>query len=314
MKNPYQTLGLKKSASVAEIKKTYRRLAKKLHPDRNPGDRKVATRFKQISAAYSILGDKKQRAKFDRGEIDASGAAARPFAGAGFGGGGGGFGSFEEVFRGFKPGQRRGKFRMQGGGDDIFAELFGLGRGRGGHRGPRRGQDILYSVSIPFLDAARGSQQKLRLETGKTLKVRIPAGVRDGQQIRLSGQGQKGAAGGRPGDALVEVRIQPHPFFERQGDDIHIAVPITLDEAVLGAKISIPTLGKPVSVTVPKGSSSGRKLRLKGKGIKRGKATGDQIVSLRIVLPKKGDRELEDFLGTWRRSHAYEVRKDLKGR
>ncbi len=309
MKDPYQTLGVKKSASAAEIKKTYRKLAKKLHPDRNPDDHKVAKRFKQISAAYSILGDKKQRAKFDRGEIDASGAAARPFAG----GGGGGFGGFEEVFRGFNPGQRRTEFRMEGGGDDFFSELFGLGRGRRGHKGPRRGQDILYSVSIPFLDAARGSQQKIRLDTGKTLKVRIPAGVRDGQQIRLSGQGQKGASGGRSGDALVEVRIKPHPFFERQGDDIHIAVPITLDEAVLGAKISIPTLGKPVSVTVPKGSSSGRKLRLKGKGVKRGKTTGDQIVNLKIVLPEKSDRELEDFLGKWRRSHAYEVRKDLKG-
>lgn len=314
MKNPYQTLGVKKSASPAEIKKSYRKLAKKLHPDRNPDNDKVADRFKQISAAYSILGDKKQRAKFDRGEIDASGAAARPFAGAGFGGGGGGFGGFEEIFRGFKPGQRRSGYRMEGGGDDFFSELFGLGRGRGGHKGPRRGQDILYSVSIPFLDAARGSQQRLRLDTGKTLKVRIPAGVRDGQQIRLSGQGQKGVSGGRSGDALVEVRIEPHPFFERHGDDIHIVVPITLDEAVLGAKISVPTLTKPVSLTVPKGSSSGRKLRLKGKGIKRGKTTGDQIVSLKIVLPKKGARELEDFLGKWRRSHAYEVRKDLKGR
>lgn len=311
MKDPYQTLGVKKSASAAEIKKTYRKLAKKLHPDRNPGDAKVAKHFKRISAAYSILGDKKQRAKFDRGEIDASGAAARPFAGAGFGGGG--FGGFEEAFRGFKPGQRRSEFRMEGGGEDFFSELFGLGRGRGGHKGPRRGQNILYSVSIPFVAAARGSRQNLRLDTGKTLNVKIPAGVRDGQQIRLAGQGHKGASGGRSGDALVEVRIKPHPFFERHGDDIHIAVPITLDEAVLGAKISIPTLTKPVSVTVPKGSSSGRKLRLKGKGIKRGRTTGDQIVSLKIVLPGKSDRELEEFLGKWRQSHAYEVRKDLKG-
>ena len=310
MKNPYQTLGVKNSASDAEIKKTYRKLAKELHPDRNPGNAAVEKRYKAISAAYSILGDKKQRAKFDRGEIDASGAKAHPFAGARAGGGGG----FEEVFRGFKPGQQRHEFHMEAGGEDFFSELFGLGRGRGGPRGPRRGQDLLYSVSIAFIDAAHGSRQKVRLDTGKTLSVKIPAGVRDGQQIRLSGQGRAGAAGGKAGDALIEVKIKPHPFFERNGDDIHIEVPITVDEAVLGAKISVPTIDKPLSVTVPKGSSSGRKLRLKGKGIKRGKKAGDQIVKLKIVLPKKADPELEAFLEKWRQDKSYEVRKDMKGR
>jgi DnaJ-class molecular chaperone len=305
MKDPYLILGVKRSASDAEIKKTYRKLAKKLHPDRNPGDDKVAKRFKEVSAAYSIVGDKKQRAKFDRGEIDASGAAAQPFAGGG--------GGFEEAFRGFRQGQRRGEFRMEGGGEDFFSELFGLGRGRSGRGGPRRGQDVLYSVSIPFIDAARGGEQRVRLDTGKALNVKIPAGVSDGQRIRLSGQGHKGASGGRAGDAFIEIKIKPHPLFERQGDNIHVVVPITIDEAVLGAKISVPTIDKPVSVTVPKGTSSGRKLRLKGKGIKSGRTAGDQIVSLNIVLPKKGNRELEDLLGKWRSNHAYEVRKDLKG-
>lgn len=309
MKDLYNILGLSKTASTSEIKKKYRTLAKKLHPDRNPDDEKVSKRFKEVSAAYSVLSDKDQRARYDRGEIDASGAERGPF-------GGGGFRGFEEAFKGARQGRGQGRaaFRFEGAGADIFSELFGFGRGgnsqgkRKARRSPLKGKDAEYSLTIPFLDAVKGTRSKVKLRNGKTLNVTIPAGVKEGQRIRLAKQGQKGFAGGPAGDAMIEIKIKPHPYFDRSGDDILVEVPITLDEAVLGAKISVPTISGAVKVKVPKGSSSGRKLRLKGKGVKTGKKSGDQYVILKIVVPEKSNPELEGFLKEWRRKHGYNAR------
>ncbi|GER08041.1 molecular chaperone DnaJ [Iodidimonas muriae] len=301
MKDLYSILGVTKGADDAEIKRAYRKLAKELHPDRNKGNEKIVERFKEVSSAYGILGDKDKRARYDRGEIDENGTERAPYGAGGPGGAGG--------FSGFRRGGHPGGADF-GDAEDVFADLFGFGRSRK----PRtqRGQNVVYQLKVAFLDAVLGATRRVTLSNGKTLNVKIPAGVRDGQQIRLSGQGEPGFNGGPAGDALVKVEVEDHPYFTRDGHDILLDLPITLDEAVLGARISVPTTTGTVTLSVPKGASSGKRLRLKGKGISAGGKVGDQYVTLKIVLPKTVDSDLEKAIGKWAKSHPYTVRDHLE--
>lgn len=304
-RDPYETLGIKKEASAQEIRNAYRRLAKKLHPDLNPGDKQAEERFKEVSAAYDLLSDEDKRARYDRGEIDASGQERprerfyRDFAdvgGASYTGQPGGFSDF-------------------GGAEDILSELFGRsGAGRAGHAGRggfrMRGSDVHYRLELDFLDAINGGKRTITLPDGSTLDVTIPPGVRDGQVLRLRGKGRPGIGGGEPGDALIEIEVRPHPIFTRKGDDIHVELPIGLREAVLGGKISVPTPTGTVTMTVPKWSNTGTVLRLKGKGVPRADGhRGDQYVTLKIMLPPQPDPELERLIAQWRpaRSNAQET-------
>lgn len=289
MKDPYDVLGVKRGATAEQVKSAYRGLAKEFHPDLNPDDPIVEQRFKEISQAYAILGDKERRARFDRGELNADGTAR------GFGGGRGGFGG-------------GGPF-AGGAAEDIFADLFGRKRARA-KTVRMKGKDVNYAVRVGFLDAARGARRRVTLFDGKSIDVTIPPGTEDGQTLRLRGQGMPGMGGGQSGDAFIEVQVDPHKFFERDGDDIRIEVPVTLAEAVIGGKITVPTVGGPVALTVPANSNTGTTLRLKGKGIARGKGTpGDQLVRLRVMLPDKPDKELVDFIKAWSKDFDYDVRK-----
>lgn len=294
MSDPYDVLGVKRNATQDDIKKTYRKLAKQLHPDRHPGDNKVEEQFKQVSAAYAILSDPEMRARYDRGEVDASGQER------------GGFG-FDQAGGG--PGGFAGGFNVE----DIIGDLF---RGRGGAAGQRgggmraRGQDVSYAIKIDFLEAAKGGSRRVTLAGGRTLDINIPAGIGDAQTIRLKGQGHAGLGGGPAGDALIKVEVEPHPVFTRDGDVIRLELPVTLAEAVIGAKVEVPTIDGPVAMTVPPGTSSGDTLRLKNKGLKRSKssARGDQLVRLKIVLPAKPDAELTELVREWSETHPYTVR------
>ncbi|GLQ06547.1 DnaJ C-terminal domain-containing protein [Sneathiella chinensis] len=308
MKDPYSILGVSKSASQKEIKSAYRKLAKQYHPDTNPGDDKIADKFKEISAAYNIIGDEKQRARFDRGEIDASGQERAAY---GFGGGGGGF----------RGGQSR-SYRQEddifgGGAEDIFSEIFGNFR-RGGGRGSRpvKGRDKVFAIEVTFSEAAVGSTRRLTLgQGGKTLDVKVPAGIEDGKQIRLKGQGDPGAAGGPPGDILINVTVKPSSVFVRDGDNVIVELPVSLPEAVLGAKVPVPTVDGTVNLKIPAGSNTGSTLRLKGKGIMRAKAgtRGDQLVRLKVVLPETQDEELQDWVSKWSEGHQYDARSKFAG-
>lgn len=306
--DPYKILGVKSEASQDEIRRAYRKLAKKHHPDLNPGKKEAEARFKEITAAYDLLSDPEKRARFDRGEIDASGAE-RPD---------------RSFYRRYAEGAQGAKYQTEGGGfgedfGDIFTDLFGQGRRRraGFGEGPGirlRGADRSFALTVDFLDAARGARKRLDLGPGHSLEVTIPPGIRDGQILRLQGQGEPGIGGGPPGDALIEVHVEPHPFFRREGDDIHLEVPVTLAEAVLGAKITVPTIGGPVSMTVPKGSDTGSVLRLRGRGIAAPSGRqGDQLVTLKIVLGGKPDAELEAFLRDWGPRHSYNPRSTMVG-
>ncbi|MEC9347032.1 MAG: J domain-containing protein [Pseudomonadota bacterium] len=301
MRDPYSVLGVARGASQDDIKKSYRKLAKELHPDRHPGDEAAVDRFKEVSAAYDLLGDADKRARFDRGEIDADGQERGPrfhHAGAGAGGGP------DDMFSGFGFGGAGPR-----GFEDIVGDLFG---GRRGARTQARGRDRKYSLQIEFLEAARGGSRRLTLPGGKPLDVRIPAGIEEGQQIRLKGQGEPGP-NGADGDALIEVSIRPHAFFRREGLDIHMELPISLAEAVLGGKVMAPTVHGDVAVAVPKGSNAGRTLRLKGKGIRKGGEEGDQYVKLKIVLPDGEDPELEAFVKGWSRGKGHDPRGGMRG-
>jgi DnaJ-class molecular chaperone len=285
--DPYTTLGVKKDATQDDIQKAYRRLAKKLHPDLNPGNKGAEEKFKEVAAAYDLLSDPDKRARFDRGEVDASGAERprqqyyRDFADQG------GWSAYTNN-SGFSD------FGDFAGTDDILSEIFG----RAGRR--RRGQDVRYHLELSFLDAVNGGKQSLVLSDGTTLDVSIPPGTRDGQTLRLKGKGRPAAGEGSPGDALIEISVLPHPYFARKGDDIYLDLPISLKEAVLGAKIKVPTPGGTVTAAVPKWSSTGRVLRLKGRGVPRSDGSkGDQYVTLKLVLPQKPDPQLEKFVAQW---------------
>jgi DnaJ-class molecular chaperone len=300
-----QQLGVKRGASEAEVKKAYRSLAKQLHPDRNKDNPKAAERFAKVTQAYDILADKDRRAKYDRGEIDEDGNPRMPF-GAGFGGGAGGY---RPTGAGAGPGAGFEGFEQAGAADlsDLFEGLFGSAMGggrRGGFEGfgrrnrtPQKGADVAYRLKVPFIDAATQKPQRVTLSGGKTVDLKLPNGVDGGTKIRLTGQGQPGPAGN--GDAIVTIEIAPHPFFARDGKDIRLTLPVTLKEAVLGAKVKVPTPEGPVMLTVPKGASSGKVLRLKGRGFadKTGKR-GDQLVTLSVELPA-GDASLEKFVADW---------------
>lgn len=300
MKDPYHTLGVKRDATDAEIKSAYRRIAKESHPDANPGDAVAEQRFKDATAAYDLLADKEKRRQFDAGEIDADGNPTGGFA-------------FNRAYSG-AAGPGAGGFGFGGRGpnvEDIFSDLFGGGR-RGARMGAIPGADVRYTVRIDFLSAVKGVRRRITRHDGKTLDVNIPPGTEDGQTLRLKGQGLSGKGGGPAGDAYVEVQVDPHPYFRRDGRDIEVELPISLDEAVLGARVKVPTIDGPVTVTVPANSSSGKKLRLKGRGVPgrgKGAKSGDQYVRLKIVLPDKADPELTGFMREWGAKHASDVRR-----
>ena len=304
MKDPYLTLGVARGADAAELKRAYRKLAKKLHPDVNPGDTKIEHQFKEVSQAYGILGDAKKRAQFDSGEIDASGQQT------GWGGGRrGGWGGGGRRGGGRGGRQRPFDFGSDLNVEDIVAEMFG-GRGRG-RRGRQRGADISYTAPVAFLDAAVGAKKRIRLSDGKTLEIKIPPGTEDRQTLRLKGKGAAGEGGGAAGDAFIEVHVEPHAFFTRIDNDVHLELPVTLREAVLGATVQVPTVHGKVAMKIPAGSNSGATLRLKGKGIAnpKGGGKGDQYVKLKLALPDKPDNELKDFIERWSKDHDYNPRR-----
>lgn len=293
--DPYGVLGVPRTASDEEIRRAYRKLAKELHPDLNPKSGTAAEdRFKKVTAAYEIIGDATKRQQFDRGEIDAAGEPRRRYQRAHAGG----------PFRGPGAGGAGGARPEDFGIGDIFSDLFG-----GNHRPfAGRGQDVRYTLDVDFLESVLGSRKRVTLPDGGALDLTVPSGVADGQVLRLKGKGAAGVRGGEPGDALVEIRVRTHPQFKRQGDDVLLEVPVTIDEAVLGAKIEVPTPTGRVQLTIPKGTSSGKTLRLKGKGVVNagtGK-TGDQLVTVRIVLPDTIDEKLAYFMSEWRQKHRYD--------
>lgn len=309
MADPYSTLGVARGATEKDIKSAYRKLAKELHPDRNKDNPKAADRFAEVTRAYDLLSDKDKRAQFDRGEIDAEGNPANPFAG--MGGSRGAAGSQ----RGFGGG-----FEGFGGGDavdldDLLGGIFGgmggrgartsagMGGGFGGRRAaPPRGANVQYRLKVPFADAAVRKDQRITLSDGKTIDLKLPAGVEDGTQMRLKGKGEQGPGGA--GDALVTIAIESHPFFKRDGDDVRLDLPISLDEAVNGAKVKVPTVEGAVILTIAPCTSAGKVLRLKGKGFtKKDGNRGDQLVSLEIDLPQQ-DEDLARRLEGWRDSRA----------
>jgi DnaJ-class molecular chaperone len=306
-RNPYEVLGVKPQASEEEIRTAYRTLAKKHHPDLNPGNKAAESRFKEIAAAYDLLSDKEKRARFDRGEIDASGAERPEHA----------YSRYQGFAEG-APGERYEFHSAEGMApddlDDLFA-FFSRGRGGAGGGGGRvrgRGADIHFSLTVDFLTAVNGARQRLSLAPDRTIEVTIPPGVRDGQILRLQGQGAPGRSGGPAGDALIEIHVAPHPFFRREGDDIHLDLPVTLGEAVLGGKVTVPTPSGPVSMTIPANANTGRVLRLKGKGVARPDGTrGDEYVTLKVVLPEGGDPELTRFMRDWAPRHPYDPRRGM---
>ena len=308
--DPYATLGIARTASEKDIKSAYRKLAKELHPDRNTDNPKAAERFSDVTKAYDLLSDKDKRARFDRGEIDAEGNPAMPFGG-GFGAGGGFRQGAGNGPGGFAASDFEG-FGAETDLSDLFEGLFGgrtgasRGAGPGGFSGgfgsrrqapPQRGANVSYRLKVPFADAATLKAQRIALADGSTIDLKLPAGLEDGTQMRLKGKGQPGPGGN--GDALVTVEIEPHPFFTRYGDDVRLELPVTLDEAVRGAKVKVPTVDGPVMLTVAPGSGSGKVLRLKGKGFTtKSGGRGDQLVTLEIELP--GDlAELGTRLEGW---------------
>jgi DnaJ-class molecular chaperone len=334
MKDLYKVLGVSKSASQDEIKKAYRKLAKQYHPDLNPGNKEAEQTFKDISQAYDILADAEKRKKYDAGQIDETGqeqAGAHP--------GAGGF------YRTYTSGGRGAKYTgFDFGGEqftaeDIFADLFGGGLGgMGGRRGAgmgagpgagpgagmgagpgagagarakAKGEDVTYSIKVGFLEAANGARKRVRLADGQTVDVNIPAGTEDGKQLRLKGTGTPGPGGAPAGDAYVRINVEPHPYFAREGQDVYLTLPITLQEAVEGANVTVPTVDGTVQMKIPAGSNSGKTLRLRGRGIQpKGSDTrGDQLVKLQVVLPDQPDDELKKFVQKWGQKHPYNPRE-----
>ena len=306
--DPYSILGVARTATDAEIKAAYRKLAKKHHPDLNPGNAAAEAQFKAASAANELLSDPERRAKFDRGEIDAEGQPTE-----------------RAFYNQYGQGQEGARYHAASADDDhfadIFADFFSRGGGNGGRGGkggrgngarPVRGQHMQARLSVPFIEAALGGTHRITLPEGRTLDVNIPAGLSDGQTIRLRGQGEAGWNGGQPGDLLIEVTVEPHKLFVRQEDDIHLDLPVTVAEAVLGAKVEVPTLTGPVSLTVPRHSDNGRKLRLRGRGVPAhgGHEAGDLYVTLRLVVGHP-DAALEEALTAWSERHHDNPRAHL---
>src|SRR5271156_520683 len=301
MPDPYELLGISRTAGADDIKQAYRKLAKQLHPDLHPGDAGVELKFKQVSSAYDLLSDPKKRARYDRGEIDGNGSE-RP---------GGRF------YRGFsdRAGSKAGAGFGNVDADDIFEMFTQSARGgrSGAGAGKRRGVDVSYSLSVDFTAAALGTRRRLTLPDQRSLEVQIPPGTAEGTQLRLKGQGQAGLGGGPAGDAFVEIQVEPHAYFQRKEFDIHLEVPVTLQEAAVGSTITVPTIDGKVVVKIPRASNSGTVLRLKSRGVPRAKGgeRGDQYVKLTVLLPEKPDTELATFLERWGPTHPYNVRSKL---
>src|SRR5579863_433809 len=305
----YEVLGLKPGATADEIRKAYRKLAKEFHPDLNPGKPAAEARCKAVTAANDILSDPEKRARYDRGEIDESGAEKPRYS-----------------YRPHAEGAQGWKYQPQGDVDagdldDLFA-MFGRGGARGGRRAGQAGEgfsmpgpDRQFTLTIDFDVAATGGKQRLALSPEEWLDVTIPPGIEEGQVLRLRGKGGAGLGSGPPGDALIEVHIAPHPFFRRDGDDIHLELPVSLAEAVLGARVAVPTVTGPVTMTIPRGSDTGTRLRLRGKGIHRkrrgAETTGDQYVTLRVVIGASDDPELAAFLKDWADKHPTDPRRGM---
>jgi DnaJ-class molecular chaperone len=307
MEDPYDVLGVKRDATPEQIRAAYRKLAKKHHPDLNPGKAEAAERFKAINAANDLLSDPDKRGRFDRGEIDAAGAEKAPE---------------HAYYRDFGDAAGRAKYRGDAGGfdpedlEDLFAAFGQRGAGgarggRGGTRGPgfsARGPDAQYSLTVSFLDAANGTVRRLAMPDGKTLDVTIPAGLRDGHVLRLKGQGHPGFGDGPAGDALVEITVAPHPLFRREGNDVLLTLPVTLKEAVLGTALEVPTIKGKVRLTIPAGSGTGTRLRLRGRGIK----DGHQFVVLDVVVPPGEEPALAEFLKNWTPVHDIDPRAGME--
>jgi len=300
VKDPYEILGIARTASLEDIRKAYRRLAKKLHPDLNPGNKGSEERFKEVAGAYDLLSDPDKRQRFDNEEIDASGSE-RPR---------------QQYYKDYAaeaaaghPYENRSGFADFAEADDIFAELL---RRQARESRRARGADLHYRLSIEFLDAVNGTTKRLTLPEGGSLDVTIPHGIQEGQILRLRGKGAPSIGEGEAGDALVEVSINPHRFFARHGDDIHVDLPVTLAEAVLGGRIEAPTPTGSVILTVPKGSNTGTVLRLKGKGVPRRGGHGDELVKLKVMLPSEPNPELETFLTNWAPGTSYDPRRDMQ--
>lgn len=301
--SPYETLGVSRDATQKDIQSAYRKLAKKLHPDLNPGDKGAEERFKAVSAAYALLSDEEKRGKFDRGEIDETGAETAPrsfyrdYAGAG-----GTAGRYESAHG----------FQDFGDKDDIFSSFFSR-RGRG--QQSMRGQDLHFSMEIDLLEAVNGAKKQISLPGGgPALDLTIPPGTRDGQTLRLRGKGEPGHNGAATGDALIDIRVRPHPLFQVDGEDVRYDIPISLSEAVLGGKIRVPTMDGAVNVTIPPHSNTGKVLRLKGKGMRKpGGGHGDAYVTLKITLAPQADPSLAAFVEGWAAGKAEDPRKNLGG-
>jgi DnaJ-class molecular chaperone len=298
---PYEILGVRKDASADDIRKAYRKLAKQYHPDLNPGKPEAEARFKSISAAYDLLSDPEKRARYDRGEIDESGQE-RP----------------QRSYRTYAEGAEGWRYQPEGEMDlsdleDLFAAFGSAGRPRrqagGGFRA--RGADQHFTLTVDFNTAATGGKQRLSLAPEEWLDVTIPAGIEDGQVLRLRGKGGLGLGGGAAGDALIEVHVAPHPLFRREGDNILFELPVSLTEAVLGARVAVPTVTGPVTMMIPKGSDTGRQLRLRGKGIQRARNPGDQIVTLKVVIGNADNPELAAFLEKWASGHPFDPRQGM---
>lgn len=301
MRDPYAVLGIAKGADIKEVKKAYRKLARDLHPDLHPGDAKTEDRFKEVAAAHQFLAAAEQKGRYDRGEIDASGAprADRTF------------------YRTYAEGSPKSRYsdpqeafsNLEG--MDVFSDLFrGVRHNAAWQAEQMRRADVRHKLEVDLVDAANGTVREIVLPGGKRLKVTIPPGSADGQVLRLRGQATQSGGGGRAGDVHIEIKVRPHPMFTRNGDDIHAELPITLPEAVLGAKIQVPTVAGTVSLTVPKGANTGTRLRIKGKGglARGGRSRGDHYVTLKVMLPDKPDTELADLVEKWAARHPYRVR------
>jgi DnaJ-class molecular chaperone len=295
MRDPYTVLGVPRGASDDEIKRAYRKLAKRLHPDLNPGKKAIEQQFKEITAAYDLLSDPQKRARYDRGEIGPDGADKMHFRHGGGPFGGGPFGAGARGGRG-RAGAGAGAGGGFGGGlDDIIAEFLGRNR-----KGSAAAEAPVQKIKVGFLEAARGGKHRVTFSDGRNIDISIPAGIEAGQKLRLKDA--------KAGEIFLEIEIEPHPLFTRKDKDIQTDVPVTLVEAVLGATITVPTIHGAVALKVPRGSNSGATLRLKGKGITAGGVSCDQLVKLRVTLPDPPDPELVKFLERWSQGHAYEVR------